>query len=170
MPMKKYLYIMLGYPGSGKSHVARQLTQTTGATRVSQDGLRKKLFDNPRDHMDPQDDELLLAHMNEITKALLESGKSVIYDANVETFESRALLYEMASSLGADSYLLWIKVPLAISIKRNGPPHQDSEFTRVYSKVVADYGNRFDKPRVSEQTIVIDGQKSIQEQLTRVPS
>jgi predicted kinase len=57
--MTKQLYIMLGYPGSGKSTFARQLADRIGAIRISQDYLRKTTFKNPRDHMTTDDDHML---------------------------------------------------------------------------------------------------------------
>jgi predicted kinase len=167
--MKQYLYIMLGYPGSGKSYFARQLAHTTGATRISLDGLRKQLFENPREHMSSEDDKRLLTLMNEKTRDALKLGGSVIYDANVEMHEDRVSVYKIASKFAADSYVIWVKTPLALSIERNGPPQEDEKFTEAYTQMVTDYEKRMDEPSNDEQTIVISGDSDIESQLPRIP-
>jgi predicted kinase len=167
--VKLCLYIMLGYPGSGKSYVARQLSQASGATRLSQDRFRAELFENPREHMSAADDKRLLTFMNEKVVELLKAGTSVIYDANVTTYKDRTKIYEIASTFTADSYLVWVKTPIDVSIERNGPEQIDEAFRRAYVQMVTEYEKSFEQPKTNEQTILIDGQSSIEDQLDRIP-
>ncbi len=159
---------MLGYPGSGKSYFARQLALTSGAIRLSQDSLRKELFENPREHISPNDDNRLLDLMNERVADYLKAGKSIIYDANVELHENRTRLYEIALSFAADIFLIWVKTPLTISIERNGPAEEDKKFIQAYKQMVADYEKRFEPPRANEPTIVINGEDAIEAQITAI--
>lgn len=162
--MKQTLFIMLGYPGSGKSYFARKLAQRIGAVRISQDSIRKNTFEKPREHMNPEDDIKLLRIMNSLTYDSLAASNSVIYDANVEKYADRASVYAIASKLGVHTCLIWVKTPLSVVLKRNGPVHEDKEFERAYKQMVNDYEQRQDKPKNDEPTIIIDGEETFEKQ------
>lgn len=166
--MTQYLFIMFGYPGSGKSSFARQLAQRIDAKRISQDNLRKITFQNPRDHMGDEDDRILLQAMNKLTREILTSGASAIYDANVKSYADRELLYKQASGLGVDSYLIWAKTLLSTSIIRNVPVNSDETFTIAYTKMVSDYRKKLEEPHDDEHVIVIDGEESFAQQYKQI--
>ena len=72
------LYVMVGYPGSGKSTYAQQLAQKVGADIVSTDAIRKELYgDESIQGQWPEIEERLHQRMGDT----LKGGRSVIMDA-----------------------------------------------------------------------------------------
>jgi predicted kinase len=48
VPTKPFLILLYGFPGSGKTYFARQLTEHVQAAHVHGDRIRGELFDKPR--------------------------------------------------------------------------------------------------------------------------
>ena len=84
VPTKPLLIMLYGYPGSGKSYVARQLSNHLQAAHVQGDRIRFELFEQPR--FDKQENAVVTQLMDYMTEEFLNSGISVIYDTNGEKY------------------------------------------------------------------------------------
>ena len=91
------LILFCGLPGSGKTTIARQREQETGAIRFSTDEWMADLgvdyFDQIRDS--------LQARLDQLWKQLLERGQSVILEDGTWKREERDRLRQVASELNA---------------------------------------------------------------------
>ena len=75
---KPQLYLLVGYPGAGKTTVARIIAETTDAVHLWADRERLKMFGTPRHSA--AENTRLYAYLNKLTEQLLGEGKSVIFD------------------------------------------------------------------------------------------
>jgi nucleoside diphosphate kinase len=81
---KPVLICLYGFPGSGKSYVARNLASGIQLAHVSGDRIRSELFENPR--YDNQENAIITHLMNYMTDEFLSAGVSVVYDTNSLSF------------------------------------------------------------------------------------
>ena len=154
--MQQTLYLMLGYPGSGKSHFAVQLAPQINAVRLSTHSIRINMFDNPRDHMNPEDNEKISNVQNYVTDAVLSARQSVIYGALMESYADRKRVYKLAKKLGVRHALIWLQTPAQTAMRQSGP----NELINEYSEA------KLEKPKLNEHTIVIAGDSEFEEQLS----
>src|SRR5262245_4051522 len=93
------LYLMLGYPGSGKTTTAKVIHALNGAVHLWADHIRRERFGTPSyTHKENLD---LYNHMNELTGELLAAGNSVIFDTNFNFYKDREHLRDIAETHNA---------------------------------------------------------------------
>ena len=113
---KPVLICLYGYPGSGKSYVARNLALEIQAAQVSSDRIRSELFQNPR--YDAQENAIVTHLMDYISEEFLGAGVSVIYDTNALRAVQRRKLRELARKHKSQYMLIWIQVDLDTAFSR----------------------------------------------------
>src|SRR5438105_1212251 len=91
---KPVLICLYGFPGSGKSYVARNLAETIQLAHVGADRIRSELFEQPR--YDNQENSVIAHLMNYMTEEFLSAGVSVVYDTNALRSAQRRKLRELA--------------------------------------------------------------------------
>ena len=105
---KQVLIYMYGFPGSGKSYVARNLAQTIEAAIVSADRIRSQLFEHPR--YDTQENAIINHLMNYMTEEFLNAGVSVVCDTGAIRLAHRRQLRELARKHKAEALLVWLQI------------------------------------------------------------
>ncbi len=154
------LYLMLGYPGAGKTTTSKTIHELTGAAHLWADQERHKRFQNPT--YSHQENQQLYEQMNQEAHDLLASGQSVIFDTNFNYFKDREHLRMLAAQAGALTKLIWVTVPKEIAHQRaTADTHkQDNGFSNNMSdedfKRLTD---NLEPPRPDEACIEIDGTK-----------
>ncbi|HYF96946.1 MAG TPA: AAA family ATPase, partial [Patescibacteria group bacterium] len=98
MQEKPTLYMMLGYPGAGKTTVSEILARLTGAIHLNSDNLRLRAFNPPQ--FNKSEHTSLYATLDYLSEIILKSGKSVIYDANLNKYEYRKEKYDICTKAG----------------------------------------------------------------------
>lgn len=112
------LTAMRGFPGSGKSALARKLAEETGAVVVCRDDLRMMLHGTYHSGKRDFEDEVTVAETAQVT-AFLRAGKSVIVDAcHLEPRYLRKWA-KLAAQLGADFERVDVGTPPLVCLKRN---------------------------------------------------
>jgi predicted kinase len=106
--VKPVLIYMYGYPGSGKSYLARNLVETVQMANVSADKLRSELFEHPR--FDAQENAIITHLMNYLAEEFLAAGVSVIYDTNSLRLAQRRKLRDLARKHKAEHLLVWLQI------------------------------------------------------------
>lgn len=166
--MQPTLYMLVGYPGAGKTTTAKILEQLTGATRLSSDEVRLQMFPQPT--FSPQEHHQLYAELNRQTEDLLQAGKSVIYDANLNRLEHRQEKYGMCMQTGAKPVLLWIQAPREIAKER--ATHQDRAPLIPRNETAGEMFDRIadiiQRPSAEEDPILIDGTKITSEYIAQM--
>lgn len=153
------LYLMIGYPGAGKTTVAHIIQEATGAVHLWSDIERHKMFGRPT-HSE-EESVKLYDELNRRAEELLADGKSVIFDTNFNFREDRRRLHEIADRQGAETVVLWVTLPVeqartrsvGADQKRNGYHTRmtDEHFDSIVAKLEA--------PDKNEKIIKIDGAK-----------
>lgn len=105
---KPILICMYGFPGSGKTFLARNLTQYIQIAHLDADRIRGELFKNPR--FDAQENAVIFHLMNYLAETLLSAGVSVIYDTNAVRLGQRHRLRGLARNNKADYLLIWLQI------------------------------------------------------------
>ncbi|MCA9329120.1 AAA family ATPase [Candidatus Saccharibacteria bacterium] len=157
--MSATLYLLLGYPGAGKTTSAKIIAELTNAARLSSDDVRLRLFKQPVFSQEEHDQ--LYEYLDSQTKKLLRKGVSVIYDANLNRHKFRADKYNICKQTGAKSVLIWVQTPIelaktrAVSSSRKSlwPSREtpDAMFDRIACSIQT--------PLIDEPHIVLDGSK-----------
>lgn len=156
---KPVLYLLIGYPGAGKTTVARVIHDATGAVHLWSDIERHKMFGQPTHST--EESLRLYDELNQRTETLLAEGKSVIFDTNFNFGEDRRKLREIAGRQSAETVVVWITIHEQMAkhravdrgVKRNGYHTRmtEAEFSRIIAKL--------EPPTKDEKVIKIDGAK-----------
>jgi predicted kinase len=152
---KPILYLLVGYPGAGKTSVAMIITAASGAVHLWADKARFERYGETYNQADSGElYETLVTHAAE----LLAAGQSVVFDTNFNYRRDRDLLRQVASKAGADTKLLWVQTLKEIAyqraISRTGGKRMFIDMTPADFERVAGH---LEPPTADEQAIIIDG-------------
>lgn len=95
---KAALVLLMGFPGAGKSHVARLLGARLGAAHVASDHLRSQLF--VAASYAPEENQAVFRIVDGLVERLLEEGQRVIVDATHLRASARASSLAIAERRG----------------------------------------------------------------------
>src|SRR5579859_1952781 len=107
-PAKPFLLMFYGYPGAGKTYLARQFCETVQAAHLQADRIRGELFESPR--YDKQENDVVSQLMDYMTEEFLSAGLSVAYDTNAMRAAQRHALREMAHRCHATPLIVWFQM------------------------------------------------------------
>ena len=131
---KPVLIMLYGYPGSGKTHFARQLTEVFSAAHVHGDRIRGELFTEPR--YDKQENELVNHLMMYMTEEFLDAGMSVVYDANASRLAMRRELRNIARKAKVEPLLIWLQIDADSAfarLSRRDRRRSDDKYAQAYT-------------------------------------
>ena len=110
------LIILIGLPGSGKSHFARQLAKRHPAAILDSDALRGVLYKSPQ-HTD-QENARLFPAIQLLTRRLLDRRVAVLQDATNLKEAHRKPSYRLAKEAGARLVIVRLRAPFAVMRER----------------------------------------------------
>jgi len=154
------LYMLLGYPGAGKTTTSTFIQEITGAVHLNSDTVRLELFPHPT--FTQKEHDALYKELNTRTKKLLKQGKDVIYDANLNRRKHRQEKYDLCQEVGAQPLLLWVRTAKPLAKQRRVadaeshhlvPTHEDP--SSMFDRLVG----VFEEPTTDEPYIQVDGTK-----------
>ena len=167
---KPTLFLMLGFPGAGKTTAAKIIHDLTGATHIWEDKVRLEKFPhlaivaNGDSSFPKEQNDELHSYLNTMTSTLLAQGNSVIYDTSFNRREDRERMYRIAAANRAEVKLIWVKTDKAIARQRATQDAAKQE-TRVLATALGDMdeatferlSNKLEPPQADEYPIKIDG-------------
>jgi len=155
---KPTLFLMVGYPGAGKTTVSRSIRELTGAVHLWADHERNSRFVHPTHNH--EENLKLYAQLNQEAEALLLAGKSVIYDTNFNFYKDRKKLKVIAAKAGARTAVIWVTTPIELARER-ATVHAHGQDTRVWGNMPPERFERIShnlqEPTEAEQPIKLDG-------------
>lgn len=113
---KPTIICLYGYPGSGKTYVARNLAESIQLAHVSSDRIRSELFQSPR--YDAQENAIVTHLMDYMSEEFLSAGVSMVYDANALRAAQRRRLRELARRYKSSYLLIWLQIDLETAFSR----------------------------------------------------
>lgn len=157
---KPVLYLMVGYPGAGKTTVAKLIAERTGAVHLWADHERHEMFGQP--NHSHQENLQLYKELNSQTDRLLASGKSVIFDTNFNFHKDRQHLRDIAAGNNAETYVIWLTTSKETAKKR-AVEDSHGRHTRLYGNMPeVDFermAGQLEPPSKDEKVIKIEGVK-----------
>lgn len=158
--MKPTLYLMLGYPGSGKTTTSKIIHELTGADHLWADRIRNRMY--PRPTHSAEENIELYNYMNTMTANLLAAGHSVIFDTGFNFYKDRLYLKSIADDRGADTVVVWIQTDKNVAKRRatdeshaQRNTYPDTMTTEIFEHIAGG----LEMPRPDEPLVIIEGPK-----------
>ncbi len=170
MPSRPLLIILYGYPGSGKTHFGREISEKMHAAHVNGDRIRAELFDKPS--YSKQENQFVAQFMNYMTEEFLKAGVSVVYDINSSTLTKRRLLKTLAKKCHAEPLLVWLQIDLETSyfraVTRDRRKIDDKYAMSMTRPIFDDITRLMQNPTRDEDYIVISGKHTFNTQQSAI--
>jgi len=156
--MKPTLFLMVGYPGSGKTTIASYISRATGAVHLWADEERVKRFHTPT--YSHEENLELYKGLNTMVEKLLGQGKSVVFDTSFNFKADRDNLRKIAQTAGAECKIVWVQTPRIIARTRATEDAHEQE-TRLLDNIPEEdfdrMSDKLEEPSEDENVIVIEG-------------
>ena len=154
----KRLFILCGYPYAGKSYLAKTLLEKTGVSLVSIDSILKERGYDWDTNVLPSAEvwtEIFNESYDDVRK-ILSSGANVLYDSTNHTIASRSRLREVAKSVNASTFVVYVKTKEETIWKRWEKNKSYSSRSVVSRELVRETLDAFETPSDSENLIIIE--------------
>jgi predicted kinase len=148
IPIMPTLYVLIGLPGSGKSHWAQANANRIGAVVVGSDEVRAEFQAHGQN---PHDGDAVFAEVGRRARAHLQDDRSVILDATHYQRRYRTYAIDLAHQLRVPCVAVWFDTPLATALQRNGWRISDRfGEQRVPDHIIREMAAHFDPPEHDE--------------------
>lgn len=122
------LYIMVGFPGAGKSTYAEKISKETGAKIISSDNIREEKYGMRQKTIN---DKKIFKEMRVRIFNYLSEGKDVICDATNVTIEKRASFLAKDCSGDTEKIAIVINRPVNVCIEQNSKREETQKVPNV---------------------------------------
>ncbi len=166
---KPTLFLLYGFPGSGKTHFSRQLCETIQAVHIQSDKIRFELFETPR--YDKQENEVVLHLMRYMAEEFLQAGISVVFDVNAARLSQRRALRDLARKAHATPVLLWLQIdPEHAYVRLNHRDRRktDDRYAERYNRATFEQQMVYMQNPDNEEYIVLSGKHTYNSQKSAV--
>jgi predicted kinase len=158
-PNKPLLILLYGFPGSGKTFFARQLSDNIVAAHLQADRIRAELFESPTYKKD--ENHIVNSLMVYMASEFLNAGVSVIFDMNAMRIGQRRALRNLAAKAHAETALIWLQIDIESSFTRVAKRDRrkaDDRYAQGLDRTSFEALNGgMQNPSTSEQYIVVSG-------------
>ncbi len=167
---KPVLILLYGFPGAGKTFLARQLCEDLNAAHVQGDRIRDEIFEQP--HYDRQENEIVSHLMDYMTGEFLNAGMSVVYDINAARLGQRRVLRDLARKAKAQHVLIWTQIDLesafARAVKRDRRKADDRYAMSLDRTTFESIVGNMQNPSTTEDFFVVSGKHTYQTQRSAI--
>jgi len=164
--------MLLGHPGSGKTHFSKQLAEKIGAVRVNADAMRVSMFGTIEaakafDAGTGALNKLVFGALDYVALQILKSGNSVVSDFQHNKKSIRAHTMQIANENGAKAVVVWIKTPREIAIQRGierAEALDQRKFSDEKMQALVDKSMQLLEAPEDELVITLDGEMPFDQQ------
>lgn len=143
-PVSPALVIMVGPPGTGKSHLVREIMRHVEVATIQSDAIRRRMVKRPEYTPEENRKVFFVAHSR--AEQLLKKGRNVIFDAtNVHEWARRGL-YDIAERTGARLLIVRVVAPEHVIAERlrhriagENPSDRSEAGWEVYLRMKAEF-------------------------------
>ena len=165
--LRPTLFMLYGFPGSGKTYYARQLCEELQAAHINSERIRQELFEDPR--YDAQENQIVKQLMVYMAEEFMSAGLSVVFDINAQRLANRRELRELARKHKAESMLIWFQIDADSAYMRTANRDRrklDDKYSipldqETFSRLISNMQN----PTPTEDYLVISGKHTFKTQL-----
>jgi len=152
------LYVLCGFPYSGKSYIAKELVKKTDIMFVSIDDIfHSKGFNWDNNKLPNAEEWKEIFDISYIqSQDALKIGKNVLYDSTNHTKESRNKLREVAYSVNAKSAVIYIQTSVETVWKRWEENLNTKDRSVVSKELVQMTIDGFEVPDKDENVLIIE--------------
>ncbi|HMT55710.1 MAG TPA: ATP-binding protein [Candidatus Saccharibacteria bacterium] len=165
---KPLLVLLYGFPGAGKTHFARNLSENLACAHVHGDKIRYELFEDPQ--YDRQENGIVTQLMQYMSEEFLSAGINVIYDTNAMRRSTRAQLREMARKKGAKTIVVWFQMDPETAFDRTQKRDRrkaDDKYAMAFTNdMFKRYIAHMQHPENTEDYVVVSGRHTYPSQQT----
>lgn len=164
------LFLFYGFPGSGKTHFARQFCNEIRAAHIHDDRIRGELFEAPR--YDKKENNIVSHLTQYMAEEFLSSEVSVALDIDASRARDRHFLRDLARRNKAQVVLIWFQMDADSAfarIAKRDRRRSDDKFSPVVSR--GDFDTmltRMQNPAATEDYIVVSGKHTFPTQRNAV--
>ncbi len=170
VPLQPLLIMLYGYPGAGKSYVARQLATSLSAAHVQGERIRHDLFTTPR--FDRSENEAVTNLMEYMAQEFLGAGMSVIFDTNVLRAIQRQALRNLARKYKCQPLVIWLQIDSESAFlrtqrrdrRKSDDRYSESMDRKTFDAIVGNMQN----PTNAEDYVVVSGKHVFSTQLSAI--
>lgn len=166
---KPLLILVYGFPGGGKTNLARQLAENLGLAHVQGDRVRFELFESPR--YDKRENDVVNHLVDYFAEEFLNAGVSVVYDGDALRLTRRRALRDLSRKTKTNSIIVWLQIDLDSAFaraKNRDRRKPDDRFAQLFDKVSFEsYINDMQNPN-NEDYIVVSGKHNFRSQRSAV--
>lgn len=163
---KKYVFLTLGFLGSGKSFVSRWLAPHISAVHLRTDDLRVAMFGTDRLELHTPQNKALVNNASRyaLIQILKSSQAHVVQDANHNAKGVRRDIARDAAMHNAATIVVYVQTPIELA-KRRTETRAITEGQQLFeANIVQKMAKRLEAPSPDELVILIDGQATAEEQ------
>jgi predicted kinase len=155
---KNTLFILCGFPYSGKSYIADKLLENRNIAFVSIDTIfHAKGFDWNTNKLPNADEwQSIFDESYEQITVALKNGENVLYDSTNHTVASRDTLRKVAQSVGAESKVIYVKSAKERVWERWEENQKNPNRSVVSKELVQMTLDMFEEPTEDENVITIN--------------
>lgn len=163
---KPYVFMMLGYLGSGKSYVSKWLVPHTNAVYLRVDELRLAMFGDDRPDLYTLENKALVNNASRYAmRQILKTGQvNIVLDANHNSADMRREIAKEVIAHGATPIVVWVQTPLDVAKKRTEVRTVTEGHVLFEPDLVEKMARRLEEPGEDEAVIRIDGMGTVETQ------
>ena len=165
---RRVIFLVIGYPGAGKSYFSRQFAEVIDAMHLSDDRLRFELFEEPK--YDNNEEHVIERLREYMLEEMVKTGKSIIIDADLNK-TNRKRLKDSLRATKSPFIPIWVQTDLETSFDRASHRDRrqtDDKYTTPMTFEVFDKLQKQFKRPEREEAIVISGKHLFKTQASSV--
>lgn len=154
---------IIGLPGAGKTHFAREFSSMFGAPAIEAELLSRTIFAGRATTR--EDEEGLARAYWALASEFFKMNRTFILDGHLHTYANRSEVRALAKNAGYDVLWVWVQTSEAVARDRATRVKRNPANTILTAQQFTQATKSFQPPRASETHVVTSGQRTFSSQV-----